>query len=56
MSQKDRTIQYLEGKIIEKLAKNEEISTDNLRNIEEEHNFDIALQLPLQKRNNKRKR
>ncbi len=50
MSQRIKTIKYIEGKIIEKLAKNEELHIDNLRSIEEIHNFEIALQLLLSKK------
>ena len=50
MSRKTRTIPYLEGRILEILAKQQEFQTVNLRNIEEEHNFDIAVQLLISKK------
>ncbi len=52
MSQKTRTIQWIEGKIIEILSKRCQITTylalsscvlHNVRNIEEQHNLDIAV-------------
>jgi len=45
MSKRTRTIQWLEGRILETLAKIQEIQTHDLRSAEEQHNFDIALQL-----------
>ena len=50
MSRRTRTIRYLEGKIIEKLAKRQEINTEYLRSTEENHNFEIALQLLISKK------
>ncbi len=53
MSQKTRTIQWIEGKIIEILSKRCQITTylalsscvlQNVRSIEEQHNLDIAVQ------------
>ncbi len=52
MSQKTRTIQWCEGKIIEILSKRFPITTylalsscvlENVRSIEEQHNLDIAV-------------
>ncbi|MCD6298889.1 MAG: hypothetical protein J7M30_17235 [Deltaproteobacteria bacterium] len=40
----------MEGKIIEKLAKQQEIHAETLRTTEEEHNFAIALQFLLSKK------
>ena len=56
MSRKTRTINWMEGKIIEKLAKRQEIHTENIRSIEEEHNFDIALAILVSKKKLQKKK
>jgi DNA-dependent RNA polymerase auxiliary subunit epsilon len=52
MSRRTRTIQWCEGKIVEVLSKKHLITTDlalsalvlkNVRSINEQHNYDIAL-------------
>ena len=52
MSQKTRTVKWIEGKIIEILSKRCQITTylalsscvlENVRSIEEQHNLDIAV-------------
>ncbi len=59
MSQKTRTIQWIEGKIIEILSKRCHITTylalsscvlQNVRSIEEQHHLDIAVALLLSKK------
>ena len=59
MSQKTRTIKWIEGKIIEILSKRCQITTylalsscvlQNVRSIEEQHNLDIAVALLLSKK------
>ena len=42
---KTKTINWLENKIISELSKRQQIPTEIIRGVEEEHNFDIALQL-----------
>ncbi len=59
MSQKTRTIKWIEGKIIEILSKRCQIHTylalsscvlQNVRSIEEQHNLDIAVALLLSRK------
>ena len=59
MSQRTRTIQWCEGKIVEVLSKRCQIHTylalsscvlENVRNIKEQHNLDIAVAHLLSKR------
>ena len=54
MSRRNRTVQWIEGKIIEILSKRCQITTylalsscvlQNVRSIDEQHNLDIAVQL-----------
>ena len=40
---RSRTIQWYEGQILKNLAKEKSIVLTEVRSIEEEHNFDIAL-------------
>ena len=50
MSRKTRTENWMAGKIIETLARKQEITIDFVRSTEEQHNFAIALQLLLSKK------
>ncbi len=59
MGQKTRTVQWIEGKIIEILSKRCQITTylalsscvlENVRSIEEQHNLDVAVALLLSKK------